>query len=217
MSGTTISVLYSAAWFPGMPGSGVSYIIKQGMHCEGLNSLTDQRRHNICNLVCRRLRYCENPSCLRNASSHSWIHLCVHMCTFRSWSWTALSRILNVATSEGDWRMKITQMRRITDGEAWYFWNECTTEQDKNTCLFILSSLESFLSRNKCLFILCFQKLCNCFWLWSHHLQRGVARRLRQGALMRGAVPCILSIWVGTKMQIPPFVFIKAEGWEGIR
>lgn len=115
---------------------------------------------------------------------------------------------------------------------------ECTTELDKNTlvftCLFILlrvtvvdppnkiskncdaaPALESSLSRNKCLFILCFRKLCNCFWLWSHHLQHGVARRLRQGALMRGSVrrsPCILSIWVRTKMQIPPFVFIKAEG-----
>lgn len=112
---------------------------------------------------------------------------------FRHWSWTTLSRILNVATPEGDWRMETTQMRWITDGEAWYFWNECTTEQDKNThvftCLCILSALESSLSRNKCLFILCFRWLCNCFWLGSHHLQHGVARRLRQGALMRGAVP----------------------------
>lgn len=161
------------------------------------------------------------------------------MCTFRRRSWTTLSSNLNVATPEGDWRMKITQIRRITDREAWYFWNECTTMQDKNTlvftCLFILlrvtvleiskncdaaPALESSLSRNKCLFILCLWRLCNYFWLWSHHLQHGVARRLRQGALMRGAVrrsPCILSIWVRTKMQIPPFVFIKAEGWEGIR
>lgn len=105
------------------------------------------------------------------------------------------------------------------------------------TCLFILlrvtvldlpnkiskncdaaAALESFLSRNKCLFILCFRRLCNCYWLWSHHLQHGVGRRLRQGALMRGAVrrsPCILSIWVRTKMQIPPFVFSQGRRMRG--
>lgn len=105
MSRTTISVLHSAAWFPGMPGSGVSYIIKQGMHCEGLNSLTDERSHNICNPVCgspgkaapgKRRHYPGTLTVICKCMC-TCIHTGVHMhLQSRCWSLTALSRNLNV-------------------------------------------------------------------------------------------------------------------------